>query len=386
MPYARAMQHVYGEEIHNPSGDYLALLDKVLLGAQWERLRADCARRRAGGELVGSACTMFVEKSGLGPADGVRISVDTSGAVEVVTGGASIGQGFETVMAQVCAEALGADYRRVRVVHGQTDRIAFGIGAHASRATVMTASATHNAAMLVRQKALDYAGEQMQAPPSALTVVDGRIVRADRPAGASMSLGEVATGLLPTSRTRGPRTPGLSAEGWYEVADQVYPYGAHLAVVRIDAATGAVAVERYIIGYDIGRAINPALVRAQMLGGYVQGLGGALSEEFAYSDSGDPLSSTLADYLMPTAREAPPPELILTEEDPSPLNPLGIKGAGESGINAVGATIAAAVDDALQMPGAITQLPITPQRLRAILARGAPSGSLKSSAPSLLRG
>jgi carbon-monoxide dehydrogenase large subunit/6-hydroxypseudooxynicotine dehydrogenase subunit gamma len=265
------------------------------------------------------------------------------------------------------------------VVHGQTDKIAFGIGAHASRATVMTASATHNAAVLVRKKALDYAAELMQAPVESLVIADGQVVRADRTAGASMSLGDIAAGLSPISRTRGDRTPGLSAEGWFHVGAQVYPYGTHVAVVRVDASTGAVIVERYIIGYDIGRAINPALVEAQITGGYVQGLGGALYEEFLYTDGGEPLSSTLADYLLPTAREATTVQVIVTEDDPSPLNPLGIKGAGESGINAVGATIAAAIDDAIGIPGAIMRLPVTPQRLRAILAQRARIGS--TSAP-----
>ncbi len=310
---------------------------------------------------------MFVEKSGLGPSDGVKISVDTSGAVEVITGGASIGQGFETVVAQVCAGTLGVDYTRVRVIHGQTDRIAFGIGAHASRATVMTASATYNAAVKVRDKALAYAAGMMQAPVGALAIVDGEVVRTDRDARPSMSLGAVALGLEPTSKTRGGREPGLSAEGWFDVDHQVYPYGTHIAVVRVDRETGGVTVERYIIGYDIGRAINPALVKGQIVGGFTQGLGGALYEEFLYNERGDPLCTSFADYLMPTARETPRVEVILTEEAPSPLNPLGIKGAGESGITPVGAAIAAAVEAAIGMPGAIKQLPITPQRLKHIL-------------------
>ncbi|HZE45935.1 MAG TPA: xanthine dehydrogenase family protein molybdopterin-binding subunit, partial [Xanthobacteraceae bacterium] len=142
MPYPRPLEAL-GEEIHYDSGDYAALLDRVLAAADWDNLQAALNKRRQQGELVGAGIAMFVEKSGLGPSDGVKISVDTSGMVEVVTGGASIGQGFETVMAQVCAETLGVDYRAVRVIHGQTDRIAFGIGAHASRATVMTASATY---------------------------------------------------------------------------------------------------------------------------------------------------------------------------------------------------------------------------------------------------
>jgi carbon-monoxide dehydrogenase large subunit/6-hydroxypseudooxynicotine dehydrogenase subunit gamma len=128
-------------------------------------------------------------------------------------------------------------------------------------------------------------------------------------------------------------------------------------------------VERYVVAYDIGRAINPALVKGQIAGGYAQGLGGALLEEFTYSERGDPQSVTFADYLMPTVREVPEVEILLTEDAPSPLNPLGIKGAGESGVNGVGAAIASAIDDAIGMPGAITQLPVTPQRLKAIIDR-----------------
>jgi len=366
MPYPRPLEAL-GEEIHYDSGDYAALLDRVLAAADWDNLQAALKKRRQQGELVGAGIAMFVEKSGLGPSDGVKISVDTSGMVEVITGGASIGQGFETVMAQVCAETLGVDYRSVRVIHGQTDRIAFGIGAHASRATVMTASATYNAAVKLRAKALDYAAGMMQAPVGALAIVDGEVVRTDRDARPSMSLGAVALGLEPTSKTRGGREPGLSAEGWFDVDHQVYPYGTHIAVVRVDRETGGVTIERYVIGYDIGRAINPVLVEGQIVGGFAQGLGGALYEEFLYNERGDPLSTSFADYLMPTARETPRVEVILTEEAPSPLNPLGIKGAGESGITPVGAVIAAAVEAAIGMPGAIKQLPITPQRLKHIL-------------------
>jgi len=366
MPYHRPLEAI-GEEIEHDSGDYAGLLDKLTAALGWEKLKDELARRRAAGEMVGAGFAMFVEKSGLGPADGVRIEIDTAGMVELITGGASIGQGFETVMAQVCAEGLGVDYRHVRVTHGQTDRIAYGIGAHASRATVMTASATHNAARKLREKALDMAAELMQAHPDALDIVDGKVVRKDTPQGASMALGEIAGHLAPTSKTLGERTPGLSAEGWFRTAHQVYPYGIHFAVVKVDRDTGGVAVERYVIAYDIGRAINPMLVEGQIVGGFAQGLGGALMEEFAYNERGDPLATTFADYLMPTVRETPPVEVMLREDYRSPLNPLGIKGAGESGITGVGAAIASAIDEAIGMPGAITALPVTPQRLRAIL-------------------
>ncbi|HXF88288.1 MAG TPA: xanthine dehydrogenase family protein molybdopterin-binding subunit [Xanthobacteraceae bacterium] len=355
MPFKRPLEAL-GEEIHFDSGDYHALLDRLLAHVQWDRLKAELQQRRAKGEMVGAGLAMFVEKAGLGPKDGVRIELDEKGAIEVITGGASLGQGFETVMAQVAAETLGVDYKRLRVIHGQTDRIAHGIGAHASRATVMTASATRVAALNLREKILAAAAELLQAPAAALALVDGSVMRTDRAGGPSASLAEIAA-------SRGP----LAAEGWHHAAHQVYPYGNHLAVVRVDPGTGGVTVERYVIAYDIGRAINPMLVEGQIAGGCAQGIGGVLLEEFAYSANGDPLSVSFADYLLPTAREIPELEVILRQDHPSPLNPLGIKGAGESGINGVGAAIASAIDDAIGIPSAITQLPVTPQRLKALI-------------------
>ncbi|HZR62000.1 MAG TPA: xanthine dehydrogenase family protein molybdopterin-binding subunit [Xanthobacteraceae bacterium] len=366
LPYERPLEAL-GEHIYMDTGDYVGLLDKQFASIDWQTLNAEVKKRKAAGELIGIGVAMFIEKSGLGPADGVKISVDTSGFVEVVTGGASIGQGFETVMAQVAADALGVDYKKCRVIHGQTDRIAWGIGAHASRATVMTASATHIAALNVRQKALEAAAELLQAPADALDIVDGEVVRKGSNAGPSISLGKIAQHLAPTAKTLGDREPGLAADGWFRVEHQVYPYGSHVAVVRVDGETGGVTVERYYIAYDIGRAINPALVEGQIVGGYAQGLGGALFEEFTFSERGDPLAVTLADYLLPAVHETPTPQVLLTQDYSTPRNPLGIKGAGESGITGVGAAIASAIDDAIGMPGAVTQIPVTPQRLKALL-------------------
>jgi carbon-monoxide dehydrogenase large subunit len=366
MPYPRPLEAL-GEEINYDTGDYIGLLDRLFAKIGWDALNAAVKKRKAAGELVGIGVAMFVEKSGLGPTDGVNIAVDASGMVEIVTGGASIGQGFETVMAQVAADALGVDYRNCRVIHGQTDRIAFGIGAHASRATVMTASATHIAALNVRRKALDMAAELLQTTPDALDIAGGEVLRKDGKPGPSISLGAIAQNLGPTAKARGERTPGLCAEGWFTTEHQVYPYGSHVAVVHVDRETGGATVERYCIAYDIGRAINPALVHGQIVGGYAQGLGGALLEEFTYSERGDPLAVTLADYLLPAMRETPEPEVLLREDYATPLNPLGIKGAGESGITGVGAAIASAIDDAIGIPGAVRELPVTPQRLRQIL-------------------
>ena len=371
MPYSRPLT-VLGDDVSYDTGDYLGLFEKALARFGWDDLQRTLTARRAAGELVGAGFGLFIEKSGLGPLDGAKINVDVTGHVEVVTGGASVGQGFETVMAQVCAETLGVDYRKIRVVHGRTDRIEFGLGAHASRATVMTANSVAAAAARVRAKALDVASELLQTDASALQIVEGEVRQVNGSMGPSISLATVARHLRPGSPTLGDREPGLCADGWFRSDHQTYPYGAQFAAVRIDRGTGAVHVERYLIAFDVGRAINPALVRAQIVGGFAQGLGGALYEEFQYSPEGEPLSVTFADYLIPTLREVPAIDVLILEDAPTFRNPLGIKGAGEGGIAAVAAAIAAAVDDALQKPGAITQTPIKPQQIARLLRNDPP--------------
>jgi carbon-monoxide dehydrogenase large subunit/6-hydroxypseudooxynicotine dehydrogenase subunit gamma len=357
MPFARPLDAL-GDDVVLDSGDYAGLLDKALARIGWTELNAALAQRRRAGEAVGSGLAIFVEKSGLGPTDGVEVTVEPSGEVEVVTGGASLGQGFETVMAQICADTLGVDYRRIRVVHGQTDRINHGIGAHATRATVMTGSATHVAALKVRARAIEIAAQLLQASADDLIISHGQITRSDMPAGPSLHLSEIAG-----------RDGGLSAEGWFRTEHMTYPYGVHVAVVAVDRGTGRVRIEKYLIAYDVGRAVNPMLVEGQLVGGFAQGLGGALSEEFRYDAQGEPLSVTLADYLLPTLHDVPPADILITEDAPSPLNPLGLKGAGEGGVNPVGAAIASAIDDAIGQPGAIDRLPVTPARLKALLNR-----------------
>jgi carbon-monoxide dehydrogenase large subunit/6-hydroxypseudooxynicotine dehydrogenase subunit gamma len=365
-PYPRPFAAL-GTDIVLDSGDYAGLLDKALAAIGWDGLQANLSQRRAAGEAAGAGLAMFVEKSGLGPFECVRLTVDTDGAVELVTGAASVGQGVETVLAQICADGLGVDYRRVRVIHGQTDRIAYGGGAFASRLTVMSGEATRRAAEAARAKAIDLAAVLLQRDPATLNVVDGRVVTADGDAGPSITLGDIARALAPASKLRGDREPGLATDGWFHTDHMNYPYGVHIAVVRVDRETGGVTIERFLAAYDIGKAINPMLVEGQMAGGFAQGVGGALTEEFRYDAQGEPLCVTFVDYAMPTAREIPALEVLVTEDAPSPLNSLGVKGAGEAGINAVGAAIASAIDAAIGMPGAVTRLPVTPQRLREIL-------------------
>jgi carbon-monoxide dehydrogenase large subunit len=357
MPYALGLDTL-GTNIVYDSGDYALLLDKALAAADWKNLQQQLLKRRKNGEKVGAGVAMFVEKSGLGPFDTVRIEVKSDGSIEVITGVASLGQGVETAIAQICADALGVNYSNIKVIHGQTDRIDKGMGAFASRVTVMCGEATRLAAIKLRAELLEVAAGLMQSNADVIDIVDRQIVRLKSTSGPVLTLAELA---------RESPAP-LSAEATFESAHMVYPYGVHIAAVRIDADTGGVTIERYAIAYDIGKAVNPKLVEGQIAGGLAQGVGGALLEEFIYDGNGEPLSVTFADYLMPTAREIPELSILVTEDAPSPLNPLGLKGAGEGGANPVGAAIASAIDDALQRPGAVTRLPVSPQRLKALMA------------------
>ena len=314
MPFDRNTETL-GTHVVYDSGDYGKLLERLLTHIDYEVLKRRLGQRRAAGELVGVGLGMFVEKSGLGPFDDVRVSFTSDGKVEVDTGVASVGQGMETVLAQICAEALGVDYRDVTVRHGQTDLIGRGMGAFASRVTVMTGVAVYLAARQLLQS-----GER-------------------------------------------------SAEYTFTSSHMTYPYGAHAAVVKLDPGTGGVEIERYVVAYDVGRAVNPMLIEGQIVGGSAQGFGGALLEEFRYDTDGGPISTSFMDYLMPTAAEQPVVEVLLSEDAPSPLNPLGLKGAGEGGTNAVGAAVAAAVGDALGRPDAVRRLPVTPEVVLSLLPK-----------------
>jgi aerobic carbon-monoxide dehydrogenase large subunit len=366
IPFARGIDAL-GTEVTYDSGRYHDLLERVLDALDYMTLRRDLDRRRAAGEMVGLGLAYFVEKSGLGPFDEVRVEVDTDGRVEVITGAASVGQGVETSIAQICAEELGVAIESVRVTHGQTDRIERGMGAFATRVTVMTGSATTMAAGSVRVKALRIAADLLEASVSDLLIEDGRVFVEGSPEGPSVTLAVLAAEVTPGSAGAERHGPGLAATAEFLADHMTYPYGIHIAVVVVDPATAGCKVIRYLVGYDVGRAVNPMLVEGQLVGGVAQGIGGALFEEFRYDDAGQPLSTSFMDYLLPTATEIPSVELVLREDAPSPLNPLGVKGAGEGGINAAGAAIAAAVDDALGRPMAVVRLPITPERLHQLL-------------------
>ncbi|RVT92307.1 xanthine dehydrogenase family protein molybdopterin-binding subunit [Rhodovarius crocodyli] len=356
IPFRRGLDAL-GTEVVYDSADFAGLLAKLEAGVDLPALEATLAARRAAGEKVGLGLAYFVEKSGLGPFDDVIITIAATGAVEIVTGAASVGQGVETVMAQVAASVLGVAHTDCTVVHGQTDRIARGMGAFASRVTVMTGAAVTMAAEKLKERLLAKAAQLLQGDRASITLD-----------GCGIPLGELAAACAADDGT-----PALTAEASFTTDHMTYPYGVHLAVVRVDAETFGMVVERFVVAFDVGRSVNPMLVEGQIHGGAAQGIGGALFEEFIYSEDGQPLSASFADYLMPTLNEVPMVESLVLEDAPSPINPLGVKGAGEGGITAAGAAIASAIENAIQYRINIAQLPVTPARLRSMLQQA--SGS-----------
>jgi aerobic carbon-monoxide dehydrogenase large subunit len=395
LPCDRSMRAL-GTDVVLDEGDYPALLDRAVAESGYESWVREAAGLRRAGRLAGTGAAVFLEKSGLGPYEVAEVQVSPSGAVRVAVGGASLGQGIETVLAQIAADALGVCPDGVTVVAGDTGVLGDGMGSWASRSTVVGGSAVHLAAEATAALAREAAAVLLGAHPADLCLAGGRVtvgppaqraeVAAERAAGRgepesrrpavgapghrgrSVSLGEIAAALA--GRPPGLDLPPgpLGARREFTVDHMTYPYGVHLAQVEIDPGTGAVTVLRYFIGYEIGRAINPATVEGQLVGGALQGIGGALFEEMAYGPDGQPLTASLIDYLLPSAGEAPEFTTLVTEDHPSASNPLGAKGAGEGGIAAAGAAIGSAVGDALGMPGAVTRLPLTPERVCALIA------------------
>jgi carbon-monoxide dehydrogenase large subunit/6-hydroxypseudooxynicotine dehydrogenase subunit gamma len=383
MPHERPISTL-GTDLVLDTGDYPALLAAAVKEADRLGYRAQARARAstrastsastrastsAGARLRGFGLAMFVEKSGLGPQETADVTVSRSGAVHVYSGGTSVGQGIETVLAQITADALGVDPRAVRVTAGDTAAQPFGAGSWASRSTVVGGSAVHQAALAVRERALQLAARVLEAAEEDLDLADGSVsVRGDPdPKTVRLSLADIAKAAGPASRYLKRGEPaGLSARRRFEVSHMTYPYGAHAAVVEVDPGTGQVRVLRYLVAYEVGRAINPMLVEGQLRGGVAQGIGGALLEEFGYDEAGQPQATTFIEYRLPTAAEIPPVDVLLSQDAPSPGNPLGVMGAGEGGINAVGATVANAVRDALGLVGGIGQLPLTPARVCAL--------------------
>ena len=331
-------------------GDYPGAFNRLLEEIDYPTLKA-----RQGvitdGKSFGLGFACFVESSAAGPPETARIGISREGKIEIRIGASSVGQGVETGMAQICAENLGIPMKGITVLHGSTTLLDAGGGTFNSRNTVMAGNAVRMATETLRETCREQAALRWNVAVDVVTFEKGGVRHGD----AFLSLAEIAA-------FAGP----LSTDATYANEGRVsYSYGAHAALVMVDLATGGVEIERYVLTEEIGRALNPAMVEGQAVGGVVQGVGGTLLEHMIYDENGQFLSATFADYLLPTAAEAPPITAITLEDSPSKMNPMGFKGAGEGGIVAVAAAIANAVSQAIGVK--ITELPLSPDRLRALL-------------------
>jgi aerobic carbon-monoxide dehydrogenase large subunit len=345
MPYTVATIAPYESKDELDSGDYNVTLDRCLAEFGW----ADKARlkgRCIDGRYQGLAAVCFIEGGAAGPKESARLVLESDGTVTVYMGSSGVGQGLETAFAQIAADAMEMPMERInRVLHGSTAYVSDGYGAYHSRSIVMGGSALLDAAKKLRELMRAEAARRLNCGADQVVLADER---AKAPDGKSISWAELAS-------------EPLAAEGAFHNHKHTWSYGAHAAHVAVDAKTGHVALVDYVAVENCGRMINPLTLKGQLVGAAVQGLGGAFLEHLVYDDNGQLLTGSLADYLVPTASDFPNIRGFMMESHPSPINPLGAKGAGEGGIISVGGVIANAVADALASFGVEPRdLPLTP--------------------------
>ena len=347
------------------SGNYPECLRRAAEAVGAADFPAERERARGAGRAIGLGFAMFVEDTGLGPYEGVRVRVDPLGRVFVFSGTSSQGQSHETTLAQIVADGLSVPLEQVTVVPGDTAGIPYGVGTFASRVGVLASTSAAYAAAEVRKKALAVAADHLEAAPEDLALEDGRITVRGAP-GRGLALGDVAaiaTAPRPGYALPGAMDPGLEASGYVHVAQSTYSSGAHAAVVEVEPETGSVRVLKYVAVDDCGTMINPLVVEGQIHGGIAHGIGNALIEEIVYDARGQLVTGTLMDYALPRAADVPALD-VHHVVSPSPLNPLGVKGAGEGGTLPAPAAIANAVADALRPLGVeVTEMPLTRERL-----------------------
>jgi len=392
MPYDHGLLFQDGRPLIYDSGDYPASMEKLKKLVGWDAFESYRAEAREQGRRVGIGLACYVEGTGVGPYEGGWVKVENDGSVVVATGLTTQGQGHQTAFAQIAADVLGVPLDRVTVTTGDTRRFRYAVGTFASRALVMSGNAIAAAARTVREKALRIAGEALEADARDLEIVDG-VVRVRGVPTSSIQLSTVAVlsnplryafdaesaratqFATPADPDKPPvaegEEPGLEATGYYSPPRATFANGMHAAIVETDPDTAEIRILRYCVVHDCGTLVNPRIVEGQVHGGVAQGVGGALYERMVYDSAGQLLNASFMDFLMPYSTEVP---TIETDhlETPSPLNPLGVKGAGEAGVIPGMAVFASAISDAEGFP--ITRMPISPSdlfHLRATHPEGA---------------
>ena len=392
MPYDHGLMFQDGRPLRYDSGDFPATLAKVKALVGWDDFTAYRAQAEKEGRRVGLGLGCYVEGTGVGPYEGGHVQVETSGRVNVSTGLTTQGQGHQTFLAQIVADELGVRIEDVHVTTGDTRRMPYAVGTFASRSAVMSGNAVALAARVVRAKALKIASDALEVAADDLEIEDGVISVRGAPGTARIDLSTVAVLSNPLryafdesakaatqfAGTFDPdkppvaddEEPGLEGKDFYSPTQTTFANGMHAAIVETDPVTAEIRILRYCVVHDCGVMVNPMIVDGQVHGGVAQGVGGALYERMVYDESGQLLNASFMDFLMPYASEVPHIETDHLET-PSPLNPLGVKGAGEAGTIPVSAVLAAAIEDAEGFP--IRSMPISPAELWALRQQHATS-------------
>jgi aerobic carbon-monoxide dehydrogenase large subunit len=354
------------------SGDYGPVLDKALAAIGYDKfIGEEQPALRAAGRCVGVGVACYVEGTGVGPYEGAKVQVQSNGRVSLVTGIGTQGQGHFTSFAQIAADQLGVDVTEVDVITGDTDQFYWGAGTFASRGAVVAGNAVSEAAQVVRKKALKLAGELFECSEDDLVIAGGKVSIAGIPE-KFLTLSALAQRANPMRGAVKPGTePGLESTQYFGPASGTTANGVHAMIVEVDAETFELRILKYVVVHDCGTVINPMILSGQIHGGVAQGIGNAFYEKLAFDDQGQLLNASLADYLLPTALEIPRMEVGHTTT-PSPLNPLGIKGAGEAGAIPVGPLFAQAIENALDLPRKrieLLEIPLSPSKLYELIGK-----------------
>jgi aerobic carbon-monoxide dehydrogenase large subunit len=365
-PYSNEIIYQDFAPLEYDSGNYEAALDRALALIDYRHFIAEeQPRLRAQGRRLGIAVACYVEGTGIGPYEGAKVQVQANGKVSVVTGIGTQGQGHFTSLAQIAAERLGVDVRDVDVVTGDTDQFYWGAGTFASRGAVVAGNAVNEAARVVRRKILHTAAEHFECAEDDLELENGQVSIIGVP-GKSVRLGELALRANPMRGAVRPGTePGLESTQYFGPPSGATANGVHAIVVEVDPETLTLQILKYVVVHDCGTVINPLILAGQIHGGVAQGIGNGFFERLVFDDQGQLRNASLADYLLPSSLDVPRMELAHTVTA-SPLNPLGIKGAGEAGAIPVGPLFAQAIEDALDLAAKqekLCEIPLSPQRL-----------------------
>ena len=368
MPYEKQLHARSGLPVVLDTGEYEIVQQKALDRADWSGFRARQAAARADGRYLGIGLGNYVKGTGRGPFEAVTVRIGTSGKIFVACGGSTIGQGTRTMLSRVVAAQLGGDPENIVVSIGDTAAISNGIGTSNSRLTVTAGSSAHMAATAVREKVLRVAADMLEAAETDLEIV-GAEVRV-RGSDLKVGLGDVTKAVAGTPGYRLPEgvTPGMEATEMLVIEEETFASGSAVVEVEVDPETGKVDIVNYVMAQDSGRILDREIAEGQLYGGIAHGIGNALFEWMRYDDDAQPISATFAEYLLVTAPEVPTAELIL-HETPTPRNPLGVKGIGETGLMPTTSAVISAIEDALSPFGVhLTRVPLTPPDILAAIA------------------